>query len=71
MGKAKAVDANGYAPNAFIGIGGNGQIEIVAIAHAKDPPLRLTVVVSTAFHSRPINTKSLQTIFLASYGQRR
>jgi hypothetical protein len=57
--------------NAFIGIGGNRQMEIVATAHAKDQPLRFTVIVSTAFHSRPINTKSLRTIFLASYDQRR
>jgi hypothetical protein len=31
----------------------------------------LTVIVSTGFRSRPINTKSLRAIFLASYGQRR
>ena len=53
-----AANADGYAPNAFIDIGGDGEIKIVAIARAKDrntPPL--TVIVSRAFDSRLIKTK--------------
>jgi len=62
-----AADADGYAPNASIDIGGDGQIKIVAIARAKDRnTLPLTVIVSGAFRSRLINAKA-SGLYFAPY----
>jgi hypothetical protein len=66
-----AANVDGYASNAFVDIGGDGQIKIVAIARAKiETPLPLTVIVSRAFGSRLINAKASGAYF-APYSQRR
>jgi hypothetical protein len=63
-GKAEAADPDVYAPNAFVGIGGSGQIEIIAIAHAKDRPFRSPSSSQQRFARDPSTPKASGPYFL-------
>jgi hypothetical protein len=68
----RATDTDGYAPNAFIDIGGDGQIKIVAMARAKDrntPPAHRHRLKSVSL--RDSSTPKPPDHIFTPYSQRR